>query len=201
MLERLIERIGKPGRIARRLGRSDILTDDIEEGANPATAVLADLATDQVHRLDAVGAFVNLSDARVADELLHAPFADVAVAAEHLLGVDRDFEPAVGEIAFDHRGEQRDKVVGGEPFLLGLRLAAEIDLQRAPQDQRAGALVEGAAFHQHTADIGVDEQIVGLGLGIAILGLERASLTPILGVGDRVLIGDLTLGNALKPDA
>ena len=43
-----------------------------------------ELAADQVERLDAVGALVDLGDARVAHQLLHAPFADVAVAAEHL---------------------------------------------------------------------------------------------------------------------
>ena len=65
---------------------------DVEQGAHPAAAVLGQLAADQVHRLDAVGAFVDLGDAGVADELLHAPFADIAVAAEHLLGVDRGLE-------------------------------------------------------------------------------------------------------------
>ena len=85
---------------------------------------LAELAADQVHRLDAVGAFVDLGDAGIADELLHAPFADIAVAAEHLLRVDRRLEALVGQIALDDRRQQRDQVVGGLPLLLGLRLAA-----------------------------------------------------------------------------
>ena len=42
------------------------------------------LAADQVERLDAVGALVDLGDAGVANELLHAVLADVAVAAEDL---------------------------------------------------------------------------------------------------------------------
>ena len=87
------------------------------------------------------------------------------------------------------------------PLLLGLRLAAQVDLQRAPQDQRARALVEGAAFHQHAAHVGVDEEVVGLGVGIAVLGLERAALAAVLGVGDGVLIGDLALREALQADA
>ena len=65
------------------------LADQLEEGADRAAAVLGQLAADQVHRLDAVGAFVDLGDAGVADELLDAMLADVAVAAEHLLRVDR----------------------------------------------------------------------------------------------------------------
>ena len=99
----------------------------------------AELAADQVERLDAVRAFVDLGDAGVADELLHAPFADIAVAAIDLLGVDRGLEALVGEIALDHRGEQAEQVVGGLALLLGLRLAADVDLERAPQDERAGA--------------------------------------------------------------
>ena len=45
---------------------------------------MAQLAADQVERLDAVGAFVELGDAAVAHQLLHAVLADVAVAAEDL---------------------------------------------------------------------------------------------------------------------
>lgn len=41
-------------------------------------------AADQIQRLDAVGAFVDLGDAGVANVLLHTPFANVAVAAVDL---------------------------------------------------------------------------------------------------------------------
>ena len=56
----------------------------MEEAAQVAARMRAHLAADEVQRLDAVGAFVDLRDAGVAHELLHAAFADVAVAAEHL---------------------------------------------------------------------------------------------------------------------
>ena len=77
-----------------------------------AAAVAGQFAADEVHRLDAVGAFVDLGDAGVADELFHAPFADIAVAAEHLLHVDRGLEALVGHVGFDHRGEQREQILG-----------------------------------------------------------------------------------------
>ena len=142
MTKRLFERLGHASRIACGLGLGNIAPDLLEEGAHCATAILGQLATDQVHRLDAIRAFVNLGDAGVTDELIHAPLADVAVAAEHLLGVDRDLEPAVGQIAFDHRRQQRDDVVRGQPLFLGLRFVAEVHLQRAPQDQRPRTLIE-----------------------------------------------------------
>jgi hypothetical protein len=61
----------------------------------------ASLRPDQVERLDSVRAFVDLRDTGIADELLHAPFADIAVAAIDLLRVDGDLEALVGQIAFD----------------------------------------------------------------------------------------------------
>ena len=68
------------------LGGRRFLADQLEEGLDGAAAIGAELAADQVERLDAVGAFVDLGDAGVADELLHAPFADIAVAADRSAG-------------------------------------------------------------------------------------------------------------------
>ena len=101
-----------PAAVAAAFAVGDSSPDQLEEGPDGAAAVLGQLAPDQVHRLDAVGAFVDLGDAGVADELLHAVLADVAVAAEHLLGVDRGLEALVGEIALDDRGEQAEQIVG-----------------------------------------------------------------------------------------
>ena len=56
-------------------------------------------------------------------------------------------------------------------------------------------------LHQHPADVGVDEQRVGLGVRIAFLGPQRAALAAVLGVGDGVLIGDLALRQPLQADA
>jgi hypothetical protein len=56
------------------------------------------LAADQVHRLNAVRAFVDHGDARIAHELLHAVLGDVAVAAPDLLHVGRDLEAKIGAI-------------------------------------------------------------------------------------------------------
>ena len=56
-------------------------------------------------------------------------------------------------------------------------------------------------FHQHPADVGMDDDRIGLGVRIALGLLERPALPAVRGVGCRVLIGDLALGEALQADA
>jgi hypothetical protein len=90
---------------------------------------------------------------------------------------------------------------GGLALLLGLGLAADVDLERAPQDERAGGLVERLHLHQHPADVGMDDDRVSLGVGIALVGDEGPALAAVLGVGDGVLVGDLALGEALQADS
>ena len=127
--------------------------DLVDERHQRAAAVLAELAADQIERLDAVGAFVNLRDARVAHELLHAVLGDVAVAAEHLLRHHRVGEAGVGEHAFDDRREQAHVIVGALAFLLILRAMGDVALEGGPQHQRARRLIEGADRHQRAAHV------------------------------------------------
>src|SRR5690606_9576634 len=81
LLQRLAQRADE---LPRRLVAALVVAEFLDEGEiapdGPA-AVGRELAADEVHGLDAVGALVNGRDAGVADELLHAPFADIAVAA------------------------------------------------------------------------------------------------------------------------
>ena len=72
-----------------------------EERLTARPPSLAELAADEIERLDAVGAFVDHRDARIAHELLHAVLGDIAVAAEHLLRHHRVGEAHVGEHALD----------------------------------------------------------------------------------------------------
>ncbi len=58
------------GRAGRELG-----VDQVEEAPHQPALVQRELAPDQVERLDAVGALVDLADARVAGELLDAGLA------------------------------------------------------------------------------------------------------------------------------
>jgi hypothetical protein len=59
------------------------------------------LRSKQVDRLDLVRAFVDHRHARVAHDLLDAPFAHVAVAAEHLQAGAGAVEGLVGEGRLD----------------------------------------------------------------------------------------------------
>ena len=117
MAERLLERLDEPATSPAAFASARSAADHRRTARTPRPPSLASLRPTEVECLDAIGAFVNLGDARVADELLHAPFADIAVAAEHLLGIDRGLEPAIGEVALDHRGKHRNEVVGGSGVL------------------------------------------------------------------------------------
>src|SRR5215471_720701 len=56
------------------------------------------------HALDLVGALVDLRDLGVSHHALHRVLLDVAVASEHLHGLDRDRHRGVGAEDLGHRG-------------------------------------------------------------------------------------------------
>ncbi len=65
------------------------------------------LAGDEIDGLDAVGAFIDRRDPRVAEELRRAGFLDIAHAAMHLDAERGDFVGDVGGERFGDRREQR----------------------------------------------------------------------------------------------
>ena len=196
----LFEPSRKIRQLGHRLCRRDLCSHDTEEQLNSAAPVLRELAADEVERLHSIGAFIDHRDPRITDVLFHAPFGNVTVSAVNLLAGRRDLIPLVGAIALDDGGQQRNKIVGVLAFLLGLRLVREIDLQRAPQAQCAQTLGHGFCFHQHPAHIGVDKQRVGLFAGL--LGTrQRAALSPILGIVNRILHRDFGNAQTLQADA
>ena len=78
--------------------------------------------------------------------------------------------------------------------------ARDVELQRGPVGERAGALVDGALVEQHAAHIGVDDDGIGGRLRL-LRALEPAPLAAVLGVGGRALVGGLAQAQALKADA
>ena len=72
---------------------------------DPHTLIGTDFPADKIQGLDAVGAFIDLGDAGIADELLHAVLADVAVAAEHLLRLLAPDAVLPAIAVLDHRDE------------------------------------------------------------------------------------------------
>ena len=88
----------------------------MEEAAEQAARVPAELAADQVERLDAVGALVDLGDAGIAHYCSTPCLADVAVAAEDLHAEVGGLEAEVGEEGLDDRRHQRHEIVGRLPL-------------------------------------------------------------------------------------
>ena len=165
-----------------------------------AAAVLRQFAADEIERLDAVGALIDHRDARVAHELLHAPFGDVAVAAEHLLRGDGVGEAEIGEHAFHHRREQAHGVIGGLAFLFVGRAMRDVALQGGPQGERAAGLVDRLDRHQRAPHVRVHDDRVGGLVGI-FRTRERAALQALLRVSRGILIGDLRHREPLHADA
>ncbi len=82
------------------------------------------LARHQIDRLDAVGAFVDRGDARVAEKLRRAGLLDEAHAAMHLYAERGDLVADVGGERLGDRREQRGaRVRGLARGVVGLRSA------------------------------------------------------------------------------
>src|SRR5271166_3582910 len=111
----MTERALQAAEIGRKRGVILSLCEELrnlaQEGHDGAAAVLRELAAHEVERLDAIRALVDHRDAGVANELLHAPFRDVAMASEHLLRLDRVGEAKVGEHALHDRGQEAEPVL------------------------------------------------------------------------------------------
>ncbi len=150
IVEALLQRLGEGRHLLVGAVLLAELADLLEEGLHGAAAVQAELAADEVERLDAVGAFIDHGDAGIAHELAHAVLFDIAVAAEHLLRHDGVVEALVGEHALDHRRHQADVVVGGLAVLVVGGAVGDVGLDRRPQRQRAAGLVEGLHGHQRS---------------------------------------------------
>ncbi len=178
----------------------DEIGQDLAELAQPRPAVHQHFAAQQVERLNGVGALIDQVDAGVAHELLHAPFADVAVPAEHLQAFVGGLQTVVGDEGLDDGGEQRDQVVGVLAYL-GVRVVQRlVEQQRNPVRQKTPAFGPGARGEQHAAHVGVHQNGIGRFVGRLRPG-ERTHLQPVASVGQRVLIGHLSQPERLHADA
>src|SRR5262249_8633418 len=92
----------------------------IEESRNCPATVFTKFTAEQIERLDTVGAFVDLRNARIAHELLHSVLGDVPMAAKNLLRYHSIGEAAVREHTFDHWGEEAHMIIGALalPFVI-----------------------------------------------------------------------------------
>ena len=176
------------------------LVDDFGEPAQQLALAAEHFAPEQVQRLNAVGAFVDRRDPAVAHQLLHAPFANKTVAAEHLHAVVGHFQPGVGHEGFADRRQERQQVLG--VLARGCVRAQMRGIQqlRGEVGQRPIAFVEGFHGQQHPPHIGVDDDRVG-GFFRGFRAGQRAHLQAIVGVLDRALEARLAQTQALHAGA
>ena len=131
--------------------------DVAEEALDVHAAGLAQLARDQVERLNVVGALVDAEDLRVAGVLLDRVVPGVADAAVHL---DRHLghaERRVRRVGLHQRREQVDLalVVEGSFVVVACERGGVVEVHGALDDQRADAFDVGLHPEQHAAHVGV----------------------------------------------
>ena len=116
------------GRSVARLHRADGLAQFVDIERDRFAAFQRHLARHQIERLDAVGAFVDRGNARVALVLGGAGLFDEAHAAMHLYAERSDLDADIGGEGFGDRRQQRGALVRG--FARRLVLAAVRAVER-----------------------------------------------------------------------
>ena len=105
----------------RDLGRSVVDRSRRTALTRRLALVAGQLAADEVAGLDAVGAFVDRRDARVAQMLRRAGLLDIAHAAMHLDAGRGDLDPLVAAPRLDHRDQQIGATLGARAAGMALR--------------------------------------------------------------------------------
>ncbi len=158
-------------------------------------AVLGQLAADQIHGLDAVGALIDRGDAGVAIVLGRAGLLDEAHAAV-------DLDPHGGDLAADIRrpglGDGGEQVLAALPaaaVFLGRRVLRQIGGDAGGQADGAGGGDLRLHHGQHATHVRmVDDR------GVGLAGPGRAALPPVAGIGEGMLVGPLGNADALDAD-
>ena len=144
--------------------------------AHGFAAVAEQFAAVEVDGLDAVGAFVNRRDARVAVKLRGAALLDEAHATVNLHAEARDFDAEIGAPGF---GDRRQQIFA--------RLVTSVGRDGAGVADGAARLDLGAHQGEHTPDVWVVDD-------------ERAALTALLRIGERFLVRGFGNGDAFHAD-
>ncbi len=142
--------------------------------------VKPELAPNQVSRLDAVGAFVNRRDSRIAEVLGGAGFLDIAHPAVHLDAKAGDLAADIGAPGFGH-GRQHISSQSRQ------RVAARgaVDLAEGVIDQGPRSHRQRSHSQQHPANVGM-------------IGDRLAVLAAFERISDRALGGAFGDPDALK---
>jgi hypothetical protein len=158
-----LDRLAKPHaapaerRIVGGVDRLDDAAQFAEMRLRPRAAGERQLAGDEIDRLDAVGAFVDRGDARVAKKLRRAGFLDIAHAAMHLHAERSDLVADVGRKRLGERRQQRGARVRRLPRGgVGAALGA-VERHRGRVADGARGLRERAHGHEHALDVGMGD--------------------------------------------
>ena len=89
----------------------------MEEAAQITPKVRAQFPTGQIQCLDTVGAFIQLCNSAVANQLFHAPLFDKAVPAHGLHTKICSLRGTIGQIGFQNWRHQLNQIIGILPHL------------------------------------------------------------------------------------
>ncbi len=162
-------------------------------------AIAEQLAADVVQRLDAIGALVELGDAAVAHQLLHAPLADIAVAAVDLHAEAGDFLAHIGEERLDD-GDQQRRALARRLAISRLGMAVfEVQLPGAIGGQHAAPLDQGFLRQQHAPHVRMHDDRVSHFVRV-LRASQSARLQTLTRIGQRALIGLFGNAKSLQTD-
>ncbi|MNP10703.1 hypothetical protein D3C76_1028610 [compost metagenome] len=182
--------------VAGALGRAGDQADQLLEAGS---AILRELAAEQVERLDALGAFVDRVQAVVAVVLLHRVFAGVAVAAEDL---DRQLVGLEAEGRGPGLDDGRQQVEQRLRLLAGGFVISRVGVVEQPcgvQAQVESAFYIGFLCQQHTLHVGVLDDRHGR--TVRVLVVQPSSLGSLAGVFQRVEIPGIAEHHRAHADA
>ena len=153
-------------------------------------------AGDQIDGLNAVGAFIDRRDPRIAKQLRRAGFLDIAHAAMHLHAERGDLVGDVGRKRLGHRREQRSLLMRGVARGVVSAAFAAIDRHRGGVTDGARGLRERAHGQQHAPHVGMGDDRRHLRRFHA----GGAALPAVARIGERLLRRALGDADALQAD-
>ena len=110
--------------------------------------------------------------------------------------IDVASSPMSVEKALAIGGEQRGAVSGGRPFGLGRGVVGKVERNAGQMADPARGVDAGLHRHQHALDVGVLND-----RGHPIADYGPPALAAFTSVGQRLLIGAVGNGHALRPDS
>ena len=114
-----------------------------EKGLEVLTLVGSQFSSDQIQRLDTIGAFIDLGDAHIAHKLLNTSIGDITRTPMDLHGQVGHFKAHVGEIRFDHWREHCHPITRLLAFVGIWMLELDVQLQTSHERQSPCTLGKG----------------------------------------------------------